>query len=62
MSNILEVLKREMQVAEFTLEQDRIHVSNGTLLLDGLLHAENIPILEGIRWLLFDSLKTRVSA
>ena len=34
-SNILEVLKLEAQVADFLPEQDRIHVSNGTLLLDG---------------------------
>ena len=34
-SNILEVLKLEAQVADFPPEQDRIHVSNGTLLLDG---------------------------
>lgn len=34
-SNILEVLKLEAQVADFPPEQDRIHVSNGTLILDG---------------------------
>ena len=34
-TNILEVLKLEAQVADFPPEQDRIHVSNGTLLLDG---------------------------
>jgi putative DNA primase/helicase len=34
-SNILEVLKLEAQVADFPPEQDRIHVSNGTLFLDG---------------------------
>lgn len=34
-SNILEVLKLEAQVADFPLEQDRIHLSNGTLLMDG---------------------------
>ena len=34
-TNILEVLKLEAQVPYFPPEQDRIHVSNGTLLLDG---------------------------
>ena len=34
-SNILEVLKLEAQVEEFSLEPDRIHLSNGTLMLDG---------------------------
>lgn len=34
-SNILEVLKLEAQVSDFPPEQDRIHVSNGTLMLDG---------------------------
>ena len=34
-SNILEVLKLEAQVEDFPPEQDRIHVSNGTLFLDG---------------------------
>ena len=34
-SNILEVLKLEAQVPDFPPEQDRIHVSNGTLMLDG---------------------------
>lgn len=34
-SNILEVLKLEAQVADFPPEQDRIHVANGTLMLDG---------------------------
>ena len=34
-TNILEVLKLEAQVPDFPPEQDRIHVSNGTLLLDG---------------------------
>ena len=33
--NILEVLKLEAQVQDFPPEQDRIHVSNGTLMLDG---------------------------
>ena len=30
--NILEVLKQEAQVPDFPPEQDRIHLSNGTLL------------------------------
>ena len=34
-TNILEVLKLEAQVPDFPPEQDRIHLSNGTLLLDG---------------------------
>lgn len=34
-TNILEVLKLEAQVPDFPPEQDKIHVSNGTLLLDG---------------------------
>ena len=34
-SNILEVLKLEAQTVDFPPEQDRIHVANGTLLLDG---------------------------
>jgi len=34
-SNILEVLKMEAQTVDFPPEQDRIHVANGTLLLDG---------------------------
>ena len=34
-TNILEVLKLEAQVPDFPPEQDRIHVSNGTVLLDG---------------------------
>ena len=34
-SNILEVLKLEAQVPDFPPEQERIHVSNGTLLLNG---------------------------
>ena len=34
-SNILEVMKLEAQVENFPLDLDRIHVSNGTLLLDG---------------------------
>ncbi len=34
-SNILEVLKLEAQVPDFPPEQDRIHVSNGTLMVDG---------------------------
>ena len=34
-TNILEVLKLEAQVPDFPPEQDRIHVSNGTLLLNG---------------------------
>ena len=34
-TNILEVLKLEAQVPDFPPEQDRIHVANGTLLLDG---------------------------
>ena len=33
--NILEMLKLEAQVQDFPPEQDRIHVSNGTLMLDG---------------------------
>ena len=33
-TNILEVLKLEAQVPDFPPEQDRIHLSNGTLLLD----------------------------
>ena len=36
-TNILEVLKLEAQVPDFPPEQDRIHVSNGTLLLNGTL-------------------------
>ena len=35
-TNILEVLKLEAQVPDFPPEQDRIHVANGTLLLDGM--------------------------
>ena len=34
-TNILEVLKLEAQVPDFPPEQDRIHVSNGTLTLNG---------------------------
>lgn len=34
-SNILEVMKLEAQVEDFPPEQDRIHLSNGTLMLDG---------------------------
>ena len=34
-ANILEVLKLEAQVPDFPPEQDRIHVSNGTLTLNG---------------------------
>ena len=34
-TNILEVLKLEAHVPDFPPEQDRIHVANGTLLLDG---------------------------
>jgi len=34
-SNILEVMKLEAQVEDFPPEQDQIHLSNGTLLLDG---------------------------
>ena len=34
-TNILEVLKLEAHVPDFPPEQDRIHVSNGTLLLNG---------------------------
>ena len=34
-TNILEVMKLEAQVPDFPPEQDRIHVSNGTLLLNG---------------------------
>ena len=34
-SNILEVLKLEAQVEDFPPEPDRVHLSNGTLLLDG---------------------------
>ena len=34
-TNILEVLKLEVQVPDFPPEQDRIHVANGTLLLNG---------------------------
>ena len=34
-SNILEVLKLEAQVEDFPPEPDRIHLANGTLLLDG---------------------------
>ena len=34
-TNILEVLKLEAQVPDFPPEQDRIHVFNGTLLLNG---------------------------
>ena len=33
--NILEVLKLEAQVEELLPEPDRVHLSNGTLLLDG---------------------------
>lgn len=35
--NILEVLKLEAQVEDFPPEPDRIHLANGTLLLDGTL-------------------------
>ena len=34
-TNILEVLKLEAQVPDFPPEQDRIHLSNGMLLLNG---------------------------
>ena len=34
-TNILEVLKLEAQVPDFPPELDRIHVSNGTLTLNG---------------------------
>ena len=34
-SNIMEVLKLEAQVPDFPPEPDKIHLSNGTLLLDG---------------------------
>ena len=34
-TNILEVLKLEAHVPDFPPEQDRIHVANGTLLLNG---------------------------
>ena len=34
-TNILEVLKREAQAADVPPQTDRIHLSNGTLLLDG---------------------------
>ena len=34
-SNILEVMKLAAQVDDFSLLQDRIHLSNGTLMLDG---------------------------
>ena len=34
-TNILEVLKMEAQAADFPPQTDRIHLSNGTLLLDG---------------------------
>ena len=34
-TNILEVLKLGAHVPDFPPEQDRIHVANGTLLLDG---------------------------
>ena len=37
-TNILEVLKLEAQVPDFPPEQDRIHLSNGTLLLNGTFH------------------------
>ena len=33
--SLLEVLKPEVQVPDFSPEPDRVHVSNGTLLLDG---------------------------
>ena len=34
-SNILEILKLEAQKEDFLPKQDRIHVTNGTLKLDG---------------------------
>ncbi|WP_243091507.1 hypothetical protein [Roseburia intestinalis] len=34
-TNILEVLKLEAQEPDFPPEQDRIHVANGTLMLNG---------------------------
>ena len=34
-SNIMEVLKLEAQVPDFPPESDKIHLANGTLLLDG---------------------------
>lgn len=37
-TNILEVLKLEAQVPDFPPEQDRIHLSNGTLLLNGHIY------------------------
>ena len=43
--NILEVMKLEAQVDDFPLEQDRIHVSNGTLLLDGTFSEEKQEIV-----------------
>ena len=43
-TNILEVLKLEAQVPDFTPEQDRIHVFNGTLLLEGTF-AEGRPAI-----------------
>ena len=44
-SNILEVLKLEAQVEDFPPEQDRIHLSNGTLLLDGTFTKGRLEIV-----------------
>ena len=43
-TNILEVLKLEAQVPDFPPEQDKIHVSNGTLTLNGIF-AEGRPAI-----------------
>lgn len=65
-SNILEVLKLEAQVEDFPPEQDRIHLANGTLLLDGTFLAgkpeivrNRLPVAynpdapQPVRWLSF---------
>ena len=45
-TNILEVLKLEAQVPDFPPEQDRIHVFNGTLLLNGTFTAVSYTHLD----------------
>ena len=45
-SNIVELMKLAALVEDFPPEPDRIHLSNGTLFLDGLLYPEDIPTLQ----------------
>lgn len=44
-SNILEVMKLEAQVEDFPPEPDRIHLANGTLLLDGAFNEGKLQIV-----------------